>query len=243
VSACGEVGTFSPILTLTTPVPHLIYTERAAFEAAAGALVLEDFNEAHTEAALVDFGDFTAQVGRHLVLWSATAGMDRTGAIWSYDETAAFFHVGQLVLNFDEPTYAVGLDILSLSSGLISVQPSDFAFPTEQDIFPEGDVGPRFFGVISELPFTRLDIRWRYATDAVVFDNLVYSGTLVTPTLSVGPAGLDGLTVSWTPETPGFLLQLSQELIEWTDAEGATNPPVTLPIAEGEALFFRLTNP
>lgn len=95
--------------------------------------------------------DFTAQVGRHLVLWSATAGMDGTGAIWSYDETAAFFDVGQLVLNFDEPTYAFGLDILSLDSGLISVQPglgNHFSFPTQQDIFPEGDVGPRFFGVI-----------------------------------------------------------------------------------------------
>jgi hypothetical protein len=32
VSACGQVGTYSPVLTLTTRVPHRIYTERAAFE-------------------------------------------------------------------------------------------------------------------------------------------------------------------------------------------------------------------
>jgi hypothetical protein len=59
---------------------------------------------------------------------------------------------------FDQSIHAFGIDILDLSSGLRSVQPNDFAFPTQMDFFPEGDAGPRFFGIISELPFTRLDI-------------------------------------------------------------------------------------
>ena len=94
-----------------------------------------------------------------------------------------------------------------------------------------------------QFPTPPAEISYRVAGVSACGQIGTYSGTLVTPTLSVGPAGPDGLTVSWTPETPGFFLQLSQELIEWTDAEGATNPPVTLPIAEGEALFFRLANP
>jgi len=64
------------------------------------------------------------------------------------------------------------------------------------------------------------------------------------PTLLItgGPAGF--ATISWTPPTPGFVLQISDSLTTpaWTNApSGATNPvavPATLP-----ARFYRLNRP
>ena len=64
------------------------------------------------------------------------------------------------------------------------------------------------------------------------------------PTLLIGPAAPGFATVSWTPATPGFVLQVSPALTPpaWTNApSGATNPipvPATLP-----ARFYRLSKP
>jgi len=64
------------------------------------------------------------------------------------------------------------------------------------------------------------------------------------PTLLIGPAAPGSATISWTPATPGFVLQVSPTLTPpaWTDApSGATNPitvPATLP-----ARFYRLSKP
>jgi len=48
-------------------------------------------------------------------------------------------------------------------------------------------------------------------------------------------------TISWTPITPGFVLQVNDSLspLTWTDAPGGGANPVTLPLA-GTARFFRL---
>ena len=58
------------------------------------------------------------------------------------------------------------------------------------------------------------------------------------------PAAPDFATISWTPNTPGFVLQETASLAPavWTNSpSGATNPvtvPATLP-----AKFYRLTKP
>jgi len=64
------------------------------------------------------------------------------------------------------------------------------------------------------------------------------------PTLRILPAAPGQATLSWTPATPGFVLQESLGLspIAWTNAvSGATNPiivPATLPTK-----FYRLFKP
>lgn len=64
------------------------------------------------------------------------------------------------------------------------------------------------------------------------------------PTLLIVPAAPGVAIISWTPATPGFVLQVSPTLAPaaWTNApSGATNPitvPATLP-----ARFYRLLKP
>jgi hypothetical protein len=61
------------------------------------------------------------------------------------------------------------------------------------------------------------------------------------PWLSIVPAGPDQATVSWTPPTPGFVLQESLSLSPpaWTNSpSGATNP-VVVP-ATSPTKFYRL---
>ena len=62
------------------------------------------------------------------------------------------------------------------------------------------------------------------------------------PTLAITPAGSGQATISWTPNTPGFVLQETPSLspTNWVNSpSGATNPitvPATLP-----SRFYRLT--
>lgn len=64
------------------------------------------------------------------------------------------------------------------------------------------------------------------------------------PTLSIAPASPSSATISWTPNTPGFVLQESLRLspADWINSpSGGTNPvavPVTLPTK-----FYRLFKP
>lgn len=64
------------------------------------------------------------------------------------------------------------------------------------------------------------------------------------PTLLIVAGALGFATISWSPATPGFVLQVSDTLTppSWTNAlSGATNPvtiPATLP-----ARFYRLNRP
>jgi hypothetical protein len=64
------------------------------------------------------------------------------------------------------------------------------------------------------------------------------------PTLTIVPAGAGQAQVSWTPNTPGFVLQETWALspVNWTKSpSGATNPivvPATLPTK-----FYRLFKP
>jgi hypothetical protein len=64
------------------------------------------------------------------------------------------------------------------------------------------------------------------------------------PTLTITPAGPGQATISWTPNTPGFLLQETTSLSPaiWTPSpSGATNPIIvpTIPPAK----FYRLNKP
>ena len=64
------------------------------------------------------------------------------------------------------------------------------------------------------------------------------------PTLAIIPAAPGWATISWTPPTPGFVLQETTSLApsNWTNSpSGATNP-ITVP-AVPPATFYRLNKP
>ena len=64
------------------------------------------------------------------------------------------------------------------------------------------------------------------------------------PTLTIAPATPGNATISWTPNTPGFVLQQTSVLSpsNWTNSpSGATNP-ITV-TATNAAKFYRLFKP
>ena len=64
------------------------------------------------------------------------------------------------------------------------------------------------------------------------------------PALTVNPASVGQITISWVPNMPGWILQESPSLSSptWTNsASGATNP-ATVPTAGGQK-YFRLYKP
>jgi hypothetical protein len=64
------------------------------------------------------------------------------------------------------------------------------------------------------------------------------------PLLSITPAGPGQATLTWTPDAPGFHLQMSDSLASpaWTNAASGTNHPITIP-ATGPMRFYRLVQP
>jgi hypothetical protein len=64
------------------------------------------------------------------------------------------------------------------------------------------------------------------------------------PVLVIAPAGPGQATISWSPATPGFVLQESSSLspANWTNSPtGATNP-IVVPAAS-PTTFYRLHKP
>ena len=64
------------------------------------------------------------------------------------------------------------------------------------------------------------------------------------PTLIIAPAAPGFALISWSPDTPGFVLQERASLSSgsWADAPGGTNNPVTVPAAL-PTTFYRLHKP
>ena len=64
------------------------------------------------------------------------------------------------------------------------------------------------------------------------------------PLLTITPAGPGLATISWAPNTPGFVLQYSPTMMpaNWQDAASGSQNPVTVP-ATVPAGFYRLFKP
>jgi hypothetical protein len=76
------------------------------------------------------------------------------------------------------------------------------------------------------------------------FWSLIAVQTPGAPLLTIAPAGPGQASVSWNPDTPGFVLQQSLSLspANWTNApSGATNP-IVVP-ATGATKLYRLHKP
>jgi hypothetical protein len=64
------------------------------------------------------------------------------------------------------------------------------------------------------------------------------------PTLTIIPAGAGQATISWTPNTTGYVLQESTTLLpaSWVDSSSSSNNPATV-FTTGSAKFYRLSHP
>jgi hypothetical protein len=64
------------------------------------------------------------------------------------------------------------------------------------------------------------------------------------PTLTIVSAAPGQATISWTPDTPGFVLQetLSLSPANWINSPSSTTNPVTIPAAL-PMKFYRLFKP
>jgi hypothetical protein len=65
----------------------------------------------------------------------------------------------------------------------------------------------------------------------------------IAPALTITPAAPGFATISWTPTSPGFVLQESVNLpAGWTNSASGANNPVTVPTAQ-PVRFYRLNKP
>ena len=64
------------------------------------------------------------------------------------------------------------------------------------------------------------------------------------PVLSIILSGTDEITVAWTPETPGYMLQEHSILAsnDWSTSSSGTTNPAVIPVTEPE-MFYRLWRP
>jgi len=64
------------------------------------------------------------------------------------------------------------------------------------------------------------------------------------PRLTITPAGAGQAIISWTPNTPGYVLQSTDSLspTNWVNAPSGANNPATVPV-NVPARFYRLFHP
>ena len=140
----------------------------------------------------------------------------------------------------------------------IEVQVRDAAFPPPTTFtgVPFGDL----YGVSQEFSFTLgsnftyppmwgTDGNWAAGTQnmdayGVGSRGAIAVQTFPEPILTIVPGPPGQVTISWTPATPGFVLQQSSDLAAaiWTNSPGGSTNPISVP-AIAPATFYRLTKP
>jgi hypothetical protein len=76
------------------------------------------------------------------------------------------------------------------------------------------------------------------------FWSLIAVQTPGAPTLTIVPAGSEQATISWSPDTPGFVLQetLSFSPTNWMNSASGSTNPITVP-SVSNTKFYRLFKP
>ena len=179
---CSIVGSqiISPAIAAT------VYSDRASFLAATASLSLsqEGFNSTFAAANPVDFGDFsvTASIGN--VNWGngptfPEVVSEGAGSIYGFANNP--FSQNTFTFDFSSPITAFGVDINNFSTPPLTASTNTGSLLA----FEIADQPPQtktiFFGVVDTTPFNSLSIRWANATNAVGFDDLVYTAPIPIP--------------------------------------------------------------
>lgn len=132
---------------------------------------------------------------------------------------------------------------LASSNGIVTSELERFTQTGEFFLLSNGAADAGAMGQGGGAGFSSI-VRYATATVTITYEY----DPIVPPTLTITPTGTAQVMVSWTPNTPGFVLQESWSLTtpHWTNAPtGATNP-VNISVAglaTPPARFFRLFKP
>ncbi len=177
----------------------IAYIDRGLFEAAAGPLEGQDFDDFRREA---DFRNRPLDLGPFSVQGFGTGQLDRNAVDLPQVAYPEFDLDGSTVLSllvnetswvqfeFEAPVVAFGADFAGLNNGaestIVDVEGTSAAPPAA------GGNVKAFFGVRSDTPFTTLRLIHRESTgsDGFGLDNLVYELPEPGPLLLLAAAGL-----------------------------------------------------
>lgn len=126
---------------------------------------------------------------------------------------------------------------LSSSNGIVTEELERFTQPSQYFLLSNGASDAGAVGYGGGAGFSSI-VRFATATVTITYE---YE-PIVPPTLAITSSGSGAVSVSWTANTPGFVLQESWLLAtpNWTNApSGATNP-IVIPIS-WSARFYRLS--
>ena len=86
--------------------------------------------------------------------------------------------------------------------------------------------------------------RWMRGDNYMLQGGFWAFAALPAPALTIVPAGSGVLTISWAPDSPGWVLQetLSLSPAHWVNSPSGSANPVTIPIS-GTMKFYRLHRP
>lgn len=133
---------------------------------------------------------------------------------------------------------APGMEVLNdHGSAYMTVGESFFIGPPAFDTHPLWDLVRGQIGVAYPLTLQIHDMNGIY-TDS---EAIVLNFTPAPPLLAIQKAAPGFVTISWSPDTPGLVLQFSATLNPpaWTNAPSGSNNPVTLP-ASSTTGYYRL---
>jgi hypothetical protein len=229
----GLVIPSSPTLNPTEAITLEAWVNPSSYPNTGPAIVRKDLNTVGTTQYSLNIGDgITAGVAHCSIglVSSVTGGLVPTNQ-WSH--VAGTYDRQMLRL------YVNGIEVASA--------PATAPIPTSSQNLGIGKEDPfldrSFAGLMDEISI------YNRALSAAEIQSIVTAGA-AGKCLSLGPelrivAATPGFaTISWTPPTPGFVLQESLSLpsIHWTNSPSGTNNPVTVP-ATSPANFFRLAQP
>jgi hypothetical protein len=174
-----------------------LFSDQAAFLAAAGVVTTESFEDDFTTAdcdsgalTLITFNDFTATsdipalklldrncFGNHN---TTPQGLKYLGADTDVSGVSA-----AVEFDFAQPLMVFGLFLIDLDFAVLEITVNGVNYP----VVPNGDGGESYFGIVSPDPFTNVRFQIVTAFDAhYSFDDIAY-----------GPAGPS----AWSPATSG----------------------------------------
>jgi hypothetical protein len=134
-----------------------------------GRLPTANALEVQGNASKSTAGDWLANSDRRIKQDPAVVS-EGAGSIYGFDASQPAGIGNGMAFNFDQPIRSFGIDIVDLSSGISVVVPG--LTPTLTLANPGQTMSPRFFGVISDIPFSPVRFHWGTAGDAVGFDDL-----------------------------------------------------------------------
>lgn len=128
---------------------------------------------------------------------------------------------------------------LASSNGIVTSELERFTQPGQYFLLSNGAADAGAVGQGGGAGFSSI-VRYATATVTITYEY----DPIVPPSLMITPAGAGQVMVSWTPTTPGFVLQESWSFAtpNWTNAPSGASNPITIPVAGG-ARFYRLSKP